>query len=90
MNILTDRTLPEQDQIKILKVLSKFNGQYKNCESVSTRRSGNTTFVDLELSFGDQTTYAEIKTFCCDIQKEIERHIESSKVSIVINDDLLY
>lgn len=90
VNILTDRTLPEQDQIKILNVLSKFNEQYKNCGSVSTRRSGNTTFVDLELSFGDQTTYAEIKTFCCDIQKEIERHIESSKVSIVISDDLLY
>lgn len=51
---------------------------------------GYTTFVDLELSFGDQTTYAEIKTFCCDIQKEIERHIESSKVSIVISGDLLY
>ena len=65
-------------------------GNVLNSGFVSTRRSGNTTFVDLELSFGDQTTYAEIKTFCCDIQKEIERHIESSKVSIVISGDLLY
>ena len=89
VNILTDRTLTEQDQIKILNVLSKFNEQYKNCGSVSTRRSGNTTFVDLELSFGDQTTYTEIKTLCCDIQKGIEEQIENSKVSIVISDGLL-
>ena len=89
VNILTDRTLPEQDQIIILNVLSKFNSQFENCGAVNTRKSGNTTFVDLELSFGDQTTYTEIKTLCCDIQKGIEEQIENSKVSIVISDGLL-
>lgn len=89
VNILTDRTLPEQDQIIILNVLSKFNAQFENCGAVNTRKSGNTTFVDLELSFGDQTTYTEIKTICCDIQKGIEEQIENSKVSIVISDGLL-
>lgn len=89
VNILTDRTLPEQDQIIILNVLSKFNAQFENCGAVNTRKSGNTTFVDLELSFGDQTTYTEIKTLCCDIQKGIEEQIENSKVSIVISDGLL-
>ena len=89
VNILTDRTLPEQDQIIILNVLSKFNAQFENCGAVNTRKSGNTTFVDLELSFGDQTTYTESKTLCCDIQKGIEEQIENSKVSIVISDGLL-
>ena len=79
VNILTDRTLPEQDQIKILNVLSKFNEQYKNCGSVGTRRSGNTTFVDLELSFGDQTTYAEIKRSAAIFKKKLRGILKAVK-----------
>lgn len=84
--ILTDRTLPESDQIKILSVLSKFNGKYENFEFLSTRKSGNTVFVDLKLLFSEQTTYSQIKTLCTEIQSEIEKEIENSKVSIVISD----
>lgn len=87
--VLTDRTLPEPDQMKILSVLSKFNGEYRNFEFLSTRKSGNAVFVDLKLSFKDETTYAEIKTLCGEIQKEIEEQIENSKVSIVISDALI-
>lgn len=85
VHILTDRTLPEDEQMKILNALSKFDGQYKNFEFISTRKSGNTTFIDLDLTFDDQTTYAQIKALCCEIQNEVERQIENSKVSIVIS-----
>ena len=89
IHILTDRTLPESDQMKILGVLSKFNGKYENFEFLSTRSSGNTVFIDLSLSFGDQTTYAQIKSLCREIQRETEGQIENSKVSIVISDALI-
>lgn len=87
--VITDRTLPEPNQMKILSVLSKFNGEYRNFEFLSTRKSGNAVFVDLKLSFKGETTYAEIKTLCGEIQKEIEEQIENSKVSIVISDALI-
>lgn len=86
ISILTDRTLPESEQMIILGVLAKFNGKYKNFEFLNTRKSGNTVFIDLKLSFGDETAYAEIKALCGEIQKEIEGRIENSKVSIVISD----
>lgn len=87
VRVLTDRTLPEEEQLKILSVLARFNGRYKNFEFLSTRKSGNTVFVDLKLSFDDATTYAELKTLCGEIRREIEKVIENSKVSIVISDD---
>ena len=89
VSILTDLTLPEDDQIKILSVLAKFEGKYENFEFLSTRKSGDTVFVDLKLSFEAQTTYAQIKAFCREIQSGIEEQIENSQVSIVISDALI-
>lgn len=86
VRVLTDRTLPEEEQLKILSVLARFNGKYKSFEFLSTRKSGNTVFVDLKLSFDDATTYAELKTLCGEIRHEIEKVIENSKVSFVISD----
>lgn len=86
VSILTDRTLPEDDQMKILRVLAKFEAKYESFEFLSTRRSGDTVFVDLKLSFEAQTTYAQIKTLCREIQRGIEAQIENSQVSIVISD----
>lgn len=89
IGILTDRTLPEKEQMIILNTLSKFYGRYETFDFLSTRLGGDTAYIDLRIKFSDETTYAQIKELCRDISGEIEGQIENSKVSIVIDGDTL-
>lgn len=87
VRILTDRTLPETEQMKIMTVLSGFHDRYEEFEFLSTRMSGNTAYIDLKLRFGTNTTYGEIKALCAEITAKIKGQIEDCRVSIVIDDD---
>lgn len=55
VRMLTDRTLPEEEQMKIMSVLSGFHERYEEFEFLSTRMSGNTAYIDLKLSFKSDT-----------------------------------
>lgn len=85
VGILTDRTLPEKEQMKILKVLSKFNDRYEEFEFLSSRLSGETVLIDLRIRFGDDTPYSGIKAFCREISVEMRKQIPKSEVSIIID-----
>lgn len=87
VGILTDRTLPEKEQMKILKVLSKFNDRYEKFEFLSSRISGETVYIDLQIRFSDDTSYAQIKTLCCEISTDMKKQIPKSKVNIVIDSE---
>lgn len=89
VGILTDRTLPEKEQLKILNVLSKFYGRYEEFEFLSSRISGDTVYIDLRIKFREETTYAQLKKLCREISREMEKQIRNSRVSIVIDDDTL-
>ena len=85
VRMLTDRTLPEEEQMKILSVLSAFHDRYEKFEFLSTRMSGNTAYIDLKLSFGWDTTYGEIKALCVEITEKMKEQIKDSRISIVID-----
>lgn len=87
--VLTDRTLPEKEQLKILNVLSKFCDKYEEFEFLSSHLSGEMVYVDLKIKFRDETTYAQLKKFCREISCEMEKQIKNSRVSIVIDDDTI-
>lgn len=89
VGILTDRTLPEQEQMKILKVLSKFHHQYEEFDFLSSRISGETVFIDLRIKFLEDTTYQQIKALCRDIAEEMKKQIPNSRVSIVVDSEIL-
>lgn len=89
VSVLTDRTLPEKEQLKILNVLLKFNDRYEEFDFLSSRMSGETVYVDLRIKFRDETTYAQLKEFCREISCEMEKQIKNSRVSIVIDGDAL-
>ena len=57
---LMDLPLPEEDQIKILAVLTSEYANYVNLGNVYTRRSGNKRLIELELVFEPQTALASI------------------------------
>lgn len=89
VGILTDRTLPEKEQMKILRVLSRFNDRYEEFEFLSSRISGETVYIDLRIKFRDDTTYAQIKALCNEISSEMKKQIPQSRVSIVIDGDTI-
>lgn len=85
VRMLTDRTLPEKEQLKIISVLAEFRDKYNGFEFVRTRMSGNTAYIDLKLDFDDNVVYGEIKELCKEITERMEDKIEGCRVGIVID-----
>ena len=85
VRMLTDRTLPEKEQMKIMSVLAEFRDKYKGFEFVSTRMSGNVAYIELKLDFEETTSYGEIKKLCDEITIRMNKKIEGCHVGIVID-----
>ena len=60
LNELTDKTLPEEQQMQILKVLTRYFDSYTQVYSIDSRRVGEITRVDINLSFDDDTKVREV------------------------------
>lgn len=84
VRMLTDRTLPEEEQMKIMSVLSGFHDRYADFESIDTRLSGNTAYIDLKLRFANDVTYPEIRQLCAEITAKMQEKLADCHVSIVI------
>ena len=85
IGILTDRTLPEKEQMKILNVMSQFYDRYEDFVFISSHISGETVYIDLRLVFNEETTFAEIRNLHSEISDAMGKEIENSKVSIVVD-----
>lgn len=83
VRILTDRTLPERQQLEIMSVLAEFRDRYQGFEFVRTRMSGNTAYIDIKLNFDDGTAYGDIKELCRQITAQTEKKIEGCHVELV-------
>jgi divalent metal cation (Fe/Co/Zn/Cd) transporter len=57
---LMDLPLPEGDQLKIMKVLADHFADYGEIGNISTRSSGKTRFVEMELGFPADRSLGEI------------------------------
>lgn len=88
VRMLTDRTLPEEEQMKIMAVLSGFHDKYEEFEFLSTRMSGNVAYIDLKLKFKNDTTYEAMRTLCSEITEKMKEQIDDCRVSIVIDSDI--
>ena len=83
---LTDKTLPEEQQMKILNVLSKFYDSYAQVHSVNSHRSGDMARIDLHLSFEKNTGFEEIVRLKEQMQEEFNRQIGPCVINIVVGD----
>lgn len=81
---LTDKTLSEEDQMKILKVITRHDKEYSEFHSVKSHKLGNKAHIDLVISFSAETTYKEISMLKDALQSEIAELIEDSTVSITV------
>lgn len=82
---LLDKTLPEKEQMKILKVLTKHDAEYSSFESIKTRYNGMDVQIDLFVSFFPNTSFEEISCFQRSVQEELSEEIENCHVAVVID-----
>lgn len=83
---LMDKTLPEEQQMIILKSLTAHYEEYEELFSVNSRQNGDKIIIDIHVRFSDKTTYKEMLQLCQDISDDIKSEIENAVVSIVIED----
>lgn len=84
MTELADKTLPEEEQLKILKVLNRHNGEYRSFDSIRSRYTGTTVTVDLAVTFDEGTTYRQIEAFRDAVQRELAEEIPNCRVSVIV------
>ena len=81
---LTDKTLPEKDQMKILSILTQHYSSYTQCYSVNSHKSGDITMIDIHLSFEKNTTFEEILALKTKMQEEFDSQFGNCMVNIVV------
>ena len=84
---LTDKTLPEEDQMKILNILTRHYNSYSQFHSINSHKSGDTTRIDIHLSFEQDTTFEEILTLKKQMQEELDRLFGNCIVNIVVGEE---
>lgn len=86
---LTDKTLGEDVQLKIIKVLTKYFYDYEELISVNSHVIGTDVVIDLEVSFEESKTYGDVKQFLKNVSQDLEKEIENVKVNIIIENKQL-
>ena len=81
---LTDKTLPEEEQMKILNILNRYYNSYSQFHSINSHRSGETTRIDIHLSFENDTTFEEILTLKKQMQGEFDGQFDNCIVNIIL------
>lgn len=83
---ITDKTLPEDVQLKILSVINQFYHRYSEFHPVNSRKSGGHLMIDLHVSFDDQTTFEEIISLKEEVQDKISELFDGGVVNIILQD----
>ncbi len=81
---LTDLTLDEESQLKILKILSEFYEEYDALGEVRSRMTGEKINVDIELSFRDDMKYAEIRKTVSRMRSRVIEELGKCTVNVII------
>ena len=87
LNELTDKTLPEEDQMKILKVLTRHYNSYSQVYSIDSRKIGEITRIDINLSFENNTRVEEVINLQKQMKDELDSHFGNCIVKITMGED---
>lgn len=78
---LSDKTLPEEQQMEILKVLTRHFNSYLQVHSIDSRKIGETTRVDIHLSFENNKSVEDV----VDLQKQMQEELDSRFGNCALN-----
>lgn len=84
---LTDKTLPEEEQMKILSILARHYDSYSQVHSVNSHKSGDCIRIDMHLSFERNTSFEEILTLKIQMQDELDSQFGNCIVNIIVGED---
>ena len=84
MDELTDRTLPEEQQMKILNVLNRYYDNYSQFHFVNSHKNGDFVRIDLHLSFENNTTPEDIVNFKDQLKDEFNDQFGNCVVNIIV------
>ena len=87
LNELTDKTLPEEQQMKILNILTRHYNSYSQFHSINSHKNGDATRIDIHLSFEKNTTFEEILTLKKQMQNEFDSQFGNCIVNIIVGED---
>ena len=87
LNELTDKTLPEEDQLKILKVLTRYYNSYSQFHSIDSRKVGEITVIDINLSFEEDTKVEEVINLQNQMQDDLNNQFGNCIVKITMGED---
>ena len=83
---LLDKTLPEEEQLKILKVMTKHESEYNSFGSVKSHHNGSGVNIDISVSFPPETSFDKIARFQREVQQELSTEISGCHVAVIIED----
>ena len=83
---LTDKTLPEEMQMKILNILTRFYHRFSQLHSINSHKYGNFIKIDLHLSFENNTRFEDIVELKNQMQKEFDSQFDNCIVNIVVGE----
>lgn len=81
---LMDVTLPEEDQLKILQVLTKYHEEYSEFHGVRSHHVGQTACIDICIRFAPEKTYEDIEKLLSCMKEDLSKTIKNSKVNFII------
>ena len=87
LNEITDKTLPEEQQIKILNILNRFYNNYSQLYSINSQKSGDSIRIDLHISFEKDTCFEEIVKLKKQMQNEFNSKFDNCIINIVVGDE---
>lgn len=84
LNELTDKTLPEEIQMELLKIMTQCYDQYSQLHFIKSHKSGMERVVDLVISFEEETTYAQILELRSKIQEKVDQVIPDCTINFIV------
>ena len=84
---LTDKTLPEEEQMKILNILTRYYDSYSQVHSVNSHKSGDCIRIDMHLSFERNTSFEEILILKKQMQDEFDSQFGNCIVNIIVGEE---
>ena len=84
---LTDKTLPEEEQLKILNILTRHYDSYSQFYSINSHKSGDVTRIDIHLSFERDTKVEDVINLQKQMQDELEDQFGNCIVKIIMEEN---
>ena len=81
--ILMDLPLPEDEQLKIMNVITCEFDNYENVGNIYTRRSGRQRFLDIELYLDENMTIRETACLQSRMQGHLEEYFDGIKLKLI-------